>query len=65
MATIGVLTRNYEVMLVLLSGSYRRGHYVVQEYTNVQNKHCPTFPWEVRNLHPEVGQSLTSLASTR
>jgi hypothetical protein len=21
----------------------------VQEYTNVQNKHCPTFPWEVCN----------------
>lgn len=26
--------------------NYRRGHYVVQEYARVQNKHRPTFPWE-------------------
>jgi len=47
MKTIGGLGRNETVPLTHSSGLYRRGHYVVQEYTNVQNKYCPTFPWEV------------------
>lgn len=64
MTTIGGLIHNHNVLLGPSSGSYRRGHYVVQEYTNVQNKHCPTFPWEVRNLSCG-SELLTSFASTR
>ncbi|KAF7313225.1 ATP-synt-DE-N domain-containing protein [Mycena kentingensis (nom. inval.)] len=26
--------------------NYRKGHYVVNEYVDVHNKHCPTHPWE-------------------
>ena len=53
MKTIGGLARNDSVSLAHSPGLYRRGHYVVQEYTNVQNKYCPTFPWEVRD--PSLG----------
>lgn len=49
MKTIGGFTRNYAVLLSPSSGSSRRGHYVVQEYTKMQNRHCPTFPWEVHD----------------
>ena len=53
MKTIGGLASNDAVSLAHSSSFYRRGHYVVQEYTNVQNKYCPTFPWEVRD--PSLG----------
>ena len=66
MTTTGGLTRNCEDFPMPLSGSCRRGHYVVQEYTNIQNKHCPTFPWEVRNLlYPEAGELLMLFSSTQ
>lgn len=31
------------------TATYSKGHYIVSEYADkVFNKHCPTYPWQVR-----------------